>query len=308
MRCRRCRARAIIQIARHHTAFCEPCYLRFFREQVQQAIRKWKMFTPEDRILVAVSGGKDSLALWDVLLDLGYPVTGLHIDLGIGEYSLQSREKVEAYAREKRVPLRVVDLQEAYGGGIPEMAQGRARRTCSTCGTVKRYLFNRMALEGGFTVIATGHNLDDEAARLLGNLLRWQMDYLTQQLPVLPASHPRLARKVKPLCRLTEREIAAYAVLRRIDYVIEECPMSAGAHPLVYKDLLNRLEETSPGTKQAFYGGFLREGHRAFIRAQEPVALETCARCGEVTTSEICSFCRLVERLESTAVHETSRR
>ena len=70
----------------------------------------------------------------------------------------------------------------------------------------------------------------DEAGRLLGNVLHWQMEYLSKQSPVLPAVGDMLIKKVEPLCRLSERETAAYALLRGIDYVIEECPMSRGGH------------------------------------------------------------------------------
>ena len=87
MRCRRCGDPPVIEIRRHNAAFCRPCFIRHVQEQVKRAIEKHDMFGPEDRVLVAVSGGKDSLALWDVLLDLGYQEGGLYLGLGIGGYS-----------------------------------------------------------------------------------------------------------------------------------------------------------------------------------------------------------------------------
>ena len=127
---------------------------------------------------------------------------------------------------------------------------------CSACGLSKRHLFDQAALDGGYDVVATGHNLDDEAAVLFGNVLRWQTEYLGRQLPVLPA-RDGFPRKVKPLVRLGEREMAAYCVLRGIDYIVEECPMAAGNRHLGYKEALNAIEARSPGTKHAFYFGFL---------------------------------------------------
>src|SRR5947208_271031 len=96
-------------------------------------------------------------------------------------------------------------------------------------------------------------NLVDEAARLLGNVLHWQEEYLDKQAPTLPASLEGFTKKVKPLYRLAERELAAYAVLNRIEYIVEECPMAKGSKMLLYKEVLNRLESESPGTKQDFY-------------------------------------------------------
>ena len=71
-------------------------------------------------------------------------------------------------------------------------------------------------------------------------------------------------RKVKPLVRLGERELAAYCVLTGIDYIVEECPMAAGNRHLGYKELLNEIEDRSPGTKAAFLFGFLERGHERF--------------------------------------------
>ena len=85
---------------------------------------------------------------------------------------------------------------------------------------------------------------------------------------MLPAA-PGFARKVKPLVRLGERETAAYCVLRRIDYQVEECPMAAGNRHLGFKEMLNSLEERSPGTKAAFLFGFLERGHERFAADAE---------------------------------------
>src|SRR5207249_11555133 len=127
----------------------------------------------------------------------------------------------------------------------------------------KRHLFNQAAVEGGYDVMATGHNLDDEAAVLFGNVLRWSTEYLGRQLPVLPAGNG-FVRKVKPLVRLGEREAAAYCVLAGIDYQVEECPMAAGNLYLRYKGALNAIEEQSHGSKRAFYVGFLDKASALF--------------------------------------------
>ena len=127
---------------------------------------------------------------------------------------------------------------------------------------------NRAAMEGGFPVVATGHNLDDEAATLFGSTLRWDESALARQTPVLAATHPRLARRVKPLFRMSERETAAYAFLRGIDYIVEECPFSRGATSITHKELLNRLENTSPGSKAMFLQGFLDKARGHFQDAR----------------------------------------
>jgi uncharacterized protein (TIGR00269 family) len=294
MKCTRCRAPAEVQLRAHNAAFCRACFLFFFRRQVERAIAAEEMFHPGERLLIAVSGGKDSLALWDVLADLGYDTTGVYVGLGIGEYSDRSHDKVVAFATRRALPLRTVRVADDTGGlTVPVVAQVTRRPACAACGTMKRHYFDREAVEGGFDVLATGHNLDDEAARLLGNVLRWQRDHLARQRPVLPPTHARFVRKVKPLFLTSEYETAVYAFMRGIDYIVEECPNAAGATQLVYKDVLNRLEAASPGTKVAFVREFQRTGQPAFALPPRDDAT-ACVRCGMPAHGDTCAFCSLL--------------
>jgi tRNA-5-methyluridine54 2-sulfurtransferase len=301
MKCTRCRARAEVQLRAHNAAFCRPCFVFFFQRQVERAIESERMFTRSERLLVAVSGGKDSLALWDVLADLGYDTTGLYVGLGIGTYSELSHTKAAAFAARRSLPLRTVELEdEGSGLAVPAVAQATRRVPCSACGTMKRHWFDAAAIEGGFDVLVTGHNLDDEAARLMGNVLRWQKDHLARQRPVLLPTHPRFVRKVKPLFLTSEYETAVYAFMRGIDYIVDECPNAAGATQLVYKDVLNRLEAASPGTKLAFVKEFMRAAQPAFaaVEREQP---HDCERCGMPAYGSLCAYCRLVEEVQRKA-------
>ena len=304
MKCTRCKDPAVIEVRRHNAAYCKGCFLVVFTNAVQRVVRHDRMFDPDQRVLVAVSGGKDSLALWDVLLRLGYRADGLYLGLGIGEYSDRSGEVTRAFAEERGAALRVVDLAEEHGFDIPTAGRKGPRSTCAVCGLSKRYVFNRAALDGGYDVIATGHNLDDEAATLLGNTLRWNTEYIARQSPVLPAKDG-MVKKVKPLHRLSELETAAYAFLRGIDYVVEECPLVAGNTQLRYKEAMNAIEGRSPGTKAQFFLGYLERGMPLFAK-QDAAVLVRCRRCGQPTTGTYCAFCRaraqiLGERLEAPA-------
>lgn len=297
MKCRRCQTPAVIKLPRHNTAFCRDCFEDYLHKQVIKAISSEKMFQKDETILVAVSGGKDSLALWHILNQLGYQTVGLHLNLGIGSYSERSQELTERFAKGRNLELIIQNYQETYGLGVVEIAKASARPPCSACGTMKRHHFNRIAMEKGFSVVATGHNLDDEASRLFGNLLNWQMPYLEKQSPALSDHCGKRARKVKPLYRLPEREMAAYAILNQIDYILEECPKSKGAKMFVYKEALNTLEIASPGRKLAFYLGFLKEKARFFPSRIEENP-NVCNRCGQPSQGETCSYCRLVTRVQ----------
>jgi uncharacterized protein (TIGR00269 family) len=303
-KCRVCREPAIIDLPRHNANFCAEHLLQLCRRQVEKAISDHEMLAPDDKILVAVSGGKDSLAVWDILLELGYQADGLYIGLGIGDYSDESGAYARQFADARRLTLRTIDLRGEYGYDVPTAAKVTKRVPCSACGLSKRHLFDEAARAGGYDVVVTGHNLDDEAAVLFGNALRWDVEYLARQYPVLPAGDG-FPKKVKPLMRLTEREMAAWCIVRGIDYQVEECPMAVGNKHLAYKDALNSIERQSPGSKAAFYLNFVEKmapllAGRNLASGEELVA---CTACGAPTTAPasddapICAFCRLQERV-----------
>jgi len=292
MKCRVCRQRAVIQVKRHHANFCKDHFIEHIHRQVAKTIDEYKMFVAADRLLLGVSGGKDSLALWNILNELGYAVDGVYLHLGIGDYSSESLNLSTNFAEARGLKLQVSDLPAEFGFSVPEAAAASRRAPCSACGLSKRYILNQIADEESYDVLVMGHNLDDEAATLFSNVLRWNTEYLARQRPVLPATNEGLARKVKPLIRVAERETAAYAVLQGIEYEVDECPMAAGNTINRYKEWLNRLEEDSPGVKAGFLFGFLERGVEHFPNADRPT-LDSCRFCGQPTTSDVCAFCRL---------------
>ena len=295
-KCRTCRGPAIIDLPRHNANFCAEHFMELCRRQVAKAIDHFRMMTRDDKVLVAVSGGKDSLAVWDLLIELGYQADGLYVGLGIGDYSETSGVYARSFAAERGLRLIEVNLRDEYGYDVPTAAKATRRVPCSACGMSKRHVFDKAALDGGYTVLVTGHNLDDEAAVLFGNTLHWDVEYLARQLPVLEA-RDGFPKKVKPLVRLTERETAAWCIVRGIDYLVDECPMAAGNKHLAYKAALNTIEATSPGTKAGFYFNFIDNMSPLLAgRAMaEGHVLGACANCGAPTTGSVCAFCRLVE-------------
>ncbi|MGD8329575.1 MAG: ATP-binding protein [Acidobacteriota bacterium] len=302
MKCKRCRERAVAELPQHHMALCKDCYLEWFPAYTAKTIKKFDMLQHDERILLAVSGGKDSVALWQVLADLGYPADGLVIDLGIGYngkaahegygYSTDSTDYARRMAARLGRPLWVIDLRRFIGKTVPELQRGQ-RPVCSACGVVKRYFMNRVAFEGGYDCIATGHNLDDEVAALFGNVLTWDVGFLARKAPVSQQRGERLMKKVKPLCYFTERETAMYTMLSGIPYIHDECPNSVGATTISYKELINRLESGAPGSKRRFYDGFLQR-RELFQNEETELTMAYCERCGMPSPLELCGFCRMV--------------
>lgn len=312
MICRKCGDKAVINMRQHKLALCKVHFPKWIVAHTERIINIYRMFKQTDRVLVAVSGGKDSLALWDILWRLGYQSDGVYIGLGIDggiDYSNASLRLVEKFADERGLTLHTVNVQEKYGQTVPEIAHRSAcgrEKPCSVCGLTKRYVMNLSAREGRYDVLVTGHNLDDEAAVLLGNTLNWRTGYLHRQRPVLETKQG-FVRKAKPLCRFYEREMAVYALLRGIEYMQAECPHAVGAKTIYYKELLNKLESDRPGAKLSFYLSFLQAKEKGFFALNNPVVnlskengadgekLNICPSCGQPTSVPgECAFCRMI--------------
>jgi uncharacterized protein (TIGR00269 family) len=308
MRCRKCGEKAVINMRQHKLALCSPHFLDWVPEQVERTIKRYQMFTRHEHILVAVSGGKDSLSLWDILNRLGYTADGLYIGLGIDggvNYSENSLGYAHSFALNHNLQLHVKDIKAEYGENVPELTTRTHRghyKPCSVCGLTKRHVMNQLARDQHYDALLTGHNLDDEAAILLGNTLNWVGSYLIRQGPVLEANRPGLVRKVKPLCRIYEREMAAYALLRGIPYIHEECPFAEGSTSIYHKELLNKLETDRPGAKLSFYLSFLqarRAGLFSSFIDDRAELVHACPECSQPTSAPgLCIFCRMFVKAE----------
>ena len=308
MKCRKCSDRAVINMRQHKLPLCKEHFQQWVLDQTVRNIHRYKMFTHHEKILVAVSGGKDSLALWDVLNKLGYKTSGVHINLGIedqGHYSSRSQKYVEEFSSKRDLPLTIINIHEQYGRSLPDIAvRSRQYRTrpCSVCGLTKRHIMNQVAVQNRYEVLVTGHNLDDEAAVLFSNTLNWDIDLLRRQFPLLP-SKDGLLRKAKPFCQFYEKETAAYAIMEGIDYIEEECPFSVGSTTIQHKETLNLIEHNHAGTKLAFYLKFLKARTILFQDADQnenfSQALFHCETCKQPTTKPgDCSFCRVIKSIQ----------
>ncbi|MFG6375251.1 MAG: adenine nucleotide alpha hydrolase family protein [Desulfovibrio sp.] len=294
MKCKVCGQTAHVALNSHNTGFCSKCFCDFFSRQVARGIESQKLLAKQEPVLVAISGGKDSLSLMLELSRQGYRVSGLFIDLAIPDSSGIARQVVERFCKKHGLDLQIISLADE-GLAIPLVKAALNRPVCSACGKIKRHYFNRAAIDGGFAALATGHNLDDETARLLSNTMRWDGAYLSSQGPLLEAENG-FARRIKPLWRLSEFETANYAFIEGIEHSCASCPYSPGASFTTLKNILGRLEKAMPGRKLDFYQSFLKHGRPVFAasapKAEE--ALKPCENCGSPTSSgDLCGVCRI---------------
>lgn len=304
MKCKKCKNPAVINLRAHNIAFCKEHFIEFFEKRVQRAIDKFKMFSREDKILVALSSGKDSSAVLYALKRLGYNVEGLFLKMG--RHTNAAERVVQDIGKFADVSVHIYDVTKHFGGlGTGEIAKIVKRPVCSICGIVRRYWMNKYALENDYTVLVTGHNMDDEATFLFGNILNWQVDYFARQWPILEKTHEKFIKKAKPLIYLTERETYAYVYLGNIPFMDQKCPFSKDAVSSNYKKHLNAIENEHPGAKHRLLFGYF-ENLKPIIKEEHQVKLNECSTCGFPTTEEKCQYCRLEERVNNYIITQRS--
>jgi uncharacterized protein (TIGR00269 family) len=242
-----------------------------------------------------VSGGKDSLALWDILHQLGYTTHGLYLDLGIRGFSEGSQQAIHAFAQKHGLPWSVYSLQEEFGFSIPQIRAKIRGKICAYCGRLKRYFFNCLTRRHGAYILATGHNLDDEAGRLLGNLIGQRTEYVKKQVPYLPSPHHKIPSKVKPLYRVDRKEIITYCHLRGIDFFSGVCPLAKGATSHTMKRALETIESEMPGTKRNFLFSYIQQASAE----TDGSSFGLCMQCGQPTYADLCSVCHLKNKLSN---------
>ena len=305
-RCSVCGRPAVYASRAAGVALCEKHFQEYFERKVRRTIRKYRLFRPRERIAVAVSGGKDSLALLHVLYRLsrerapGWEVVALHVDEGIRGYRDVTRRRLEKFAAELGVELHVAEFREELGYTLDEIVRMGAERglpykPCTYCGVFRRYLINKAAREIGATVVATGHNLDDIVQTFAMNVLGNDWVKVSRLGPVSgPARHPRFVRKVKPFYELLEKETTLYAVLNGLYTGFEECPYARLSPRWEIRRMLNQLEERYPGTKYGLLNSLLSVLdilRRAGVASEEE--LRSCEICGEPSSHPVCRACLL---------------
>lgn len=277
MRCK-CGAEAVYKLNQYKLAFCNSCYPRFYESLVARNIKKYKMILPNEKVLVCISGGKDSCATLSALKALGHNVEALHINLGIKNFSKICKRVVLEIAKILDVKLHVVELKD-YGFTIDAV---RRKKICSVCGTAKRYLMNKFAREHDFDVIATGHNSEDITIFGIKNIINQNAPWLASLKPRAESFDPKIVTKIKPLFERTEKENLYYVKALDLPYVKERCPYTP-------KNKWYADKITLATIAQSFARGLARPIQNAQKR-------NYCKMCGELTNREICAFCKAIKR------------
>jgi uncharacterized protein (TIGR00269 family) len=193
----------------------------------------------------------------------------------------------------------VASFKEMYGYPLDEivsMPKGKELTPCSYCGVLRRRALNVAAREANADKIATAHNLDDEAQTIILNIIHGDASRIARVKPVLDEAHPKLIRRIKPLCEVPERETALYAYLKKIEFQSVPCPYARTALRSDVRTMLNRMEEKHPGIKFTIFKSIERIRPTLETVAQE-AEIHDCKMCGEPTVGETCKPCQMLREL-----------
>lgn len=296
--CSKCEKKAIIEIKWKKRSYCKQHFIEYFLGQVKKSLRskKYGKIEKNIKICVAISGGKDSLSCLHAMKRLGFNIEALHINLGFPGISEKALEICENFCKNIGVKLNVIDLKKEYGFSLPELFEKKLNKaTCKICGTVRRYLINKFAIENGFDYIATGHNLSDITAQGINTILS---NYFIGFKSLLPVANPikefKICGRLKPLFFLTDEENKLYARFNKIHYLKEKCEYGLNSPLNILKKHLKALEEESPGILRRLAFSFISLGK--FIEKHKGRSFEICKECGYPSGANICDFCRIVKK------------
>jgi len=300
--CDRCNAKSAYYRVYSGESLCARCFSRSLQEKVAKTISKYSMVKHNDRIAVAVSGGKDSLSLLHIMKMLGEkrgsPVYAVTIDEGIDGYRDESLDIVRRFASQLKVEHRILSYRELYGVSLEDSLQlrkGRKMSSCSICGTFRRRAIDIAAETVGANVVATAHNLDDALQTFLINILAGDVERIGWTYPE-PVEYANDLRKIKPFTEIYEREIAFYALVNDIPFQAEECPhMNEGIRTEI-REFLNKLEDEHAGIKYNAYNTLVKVAKR--LKDSASKERSKCVLCGRDSTNKICSVCSMMITLK----------
>ena len=277
-------------------------FVDYIEKKVQQTIIEQNLFTKQDKVLVAASGGKDSTVLVYVLKKLGYDIEAVTVDAHIGCYTEENLNNLRKVCKSYGVNLHEISFKKEFGGSLCNIrdkinSNGANLKSCSVCGVFRRYLINKKAREIQPGYVAFGHNLDDEAQAFFMNVIKNNLQISARMGPTTgQSSQKTMVPRVKPLYFILEDEIIRYVKILRFPVHVGKCPCSIGGQRNFIKDMLNEAQQKIPDVKQNMLSYFLE--HKEALKDQySHKSAGMCNYCGEPSSRECCRTCQMLEMI-----------
>ncbi len=303
-KCRACGKEAWIRVPWANAWFCKEHYIRYYEEAVWRTFKKY-VPRSHSKMLFAVSGGKDSIALLHALasrlVEQGKEVAVLYIDLGIKDYTDEALSVVEENTKNLGLRLIVKRLLD-YDFTIDDVAtlyyaKILKRPICSVCGLAKRYLMNLTAVEEGYDLVLTGHNLDDAVVFSLISIGSGRLSDLVKMKPYTPGKDKLVAR-AKPLIFMYEIENQWYVEAKGLRILSGKCPYTPVKESMHFdlKEALRYIDEKHPGYMKMLMKNIV-DSLIPSIKPRQEEKLIQCSTCGMPSSTDPCGFCRIRNKI-----------
>jgi uncharacterized protein (TIGR00269 family) len=267
---------------------------RYIQDNVRKTVKDYKLLEKNEKIAIALSGGKDSILTLHILNDLkneyNLDLVAITIDEGISGYRNEGVEAARKNAEALEINLIEKSFFEEFNFKLDDIFSFY-KSACIPCGVFRRYLLNKTAYEVGASKIATGHNLDDEIQSFLMTFARADFKRFSKFGPKLDTIHPKLIPRIKPLWNVSEKDVGTWAVSNNIDVHFAECPYSHMSARSKIKEFLNKMESERKGIKI----NILKSFNKTLQLEKKPIKLYECEKCGEPSAINICKACEMIE-------------
>lgn len=268
-------------------------------QKAKQTISQMKLNKKDknEKILVALSGGKDSTVVAYLLHKFGYNIEGFHIDLKMGKYSENCLNAVEKLCKDLKIKLYVYDIRKEMGNSMCNIrlsVQSQSKNTiknCAICGVIKKWILNKEARRLNAKYIATGHHLDDESQTFLLNILKGSPE-LSANSGIISKniSDKKFIPRIKPLFYIPESEIKKYSLKMKLPVVYEKCPCAIDSYRIQVREFMRTLSDKQKEN-------LMKNAEQIIEKIEkDDKELRYCEICGEPCRGRICKMCSLLSK------------
>lgn len=244
---------------------------RKLKERFTRAFATYHLLEDGDKILVGLSGGKDSLFLLEMLAKrakINHPcfqVEAIHVRMENISYET-STEYIEHFCKELGVPLHIVSTSFVIGKDAFSPTEStaftnkelrRQKTPCFLCSWNRRKQMFNLAQELGCNKIALGHHQDDLLRTALMNLT-FQGRFDT--MPALLRLRKMTLAIIRPLCFMEEKDIKRYAELRNYQKQVKRCPYEHETHRTDISLLYDNMQSLNPEARSSLWNALCRDG------------------------------------------------
>jgi len=314
MKCSKCNSESVIKLTNNSITLCRNHFIKYFEAKVIKTIRVYKLIKKGDRVLCALSGGKDSLSLLNLLKQYRdrrvIKLEAICIDEGIKKYRSREIKEARNFCRKNKIPFHIYTFKKEFGYPLTTLIRKLKTHPCTLCGVLRRNILNRKARKLGFNKLATGHNMDDECQTILMNQFRNNMAASARLGPITGVRKDnRFVQRIKPLYFILEKETKLYSKLKGLKTDFTKCPYKKDVYRQHVEDMVEDFEKRYPGTKFALINSFmkilplLKKNYK-----QLGGELNSCSICREPCSGDICRTCALLQGLKPKTAYRVTKK